>query len=103
MATKFVYSEQEVQEVTQKYQAGVSLEVLAAEYNKSVASVRMKLVKLGVYVAKGKAASKTDALISAVSPTKPVVKKANPGTKAAKAELVALHSELYNKFGPAPF
>jgi len=49
MATKFTYTETEVQEIVQKYQAGVSLDVLAPEYGKSVASVRMKLVKLGVY------------------------------------------------------
>lgn len=49
MATKFVYTDTEVQEVIAKYQAGVPLETLASEYNKSVASVRMKLVKLGVY------------------------------------------------------
>ena len=51
MATKFVYSDQDVQEITAKYQVGQSLEVLAVDYNKSVASVRMKLVKLGVYKA----------------------------------------------------
>jgi hypothetical protein len=49
MATKFTYTETEVQEIVQKYQAGVELEVLATDYAKSVASVRMKLVKLGVY------------------------------------------------------
>lgn len=49
MATKFVYSDSEVTEITAKYLAGVTLEVLANEYAKSVPSVRMKLVKLGVY------------------------------------------------------
>jgi hypothetical protein len=49
MATKFTYTETDVQELVQKYQAGVELSVLATEYSKSVASVRMKLVKLGVY------------------------------------------------------
>ena len=49
MATKFTYTETEVQEIVKKYQSGVSLDVLATEYAKSVASVRMKLVKLGVY------------------------------------------------------
>ena len=49
MATKFTYTDTDVQEIVQKYQSGVSLEVLATEYHKSVASVRMKLVKLGVY------------------------------------------------------
>jgi hypothetical protein len=54
MATKFVYSDTDVAEITAKYVAGISLEVLAVDYNKSVASVRMKLVKLGVYKAVGK-------------------------------------------------
>ncbi len=49
MATKFTYTETETQEIVQKYQSGVSLDVLATDYAKSVASVRMKLVKLGVY------------------------------------------------------
>lgn len=49
MAVKFTYTESDVQEIVQKYQSGVSLEVLATDYAKSVASVRMKLVKLGVY------------------------------------------------------
>ena len=49
MATKFTYTDTEVQEIVQKYQSGVSLDVLATDYSKSVASVRMKLVKLGVY------------------------------------------------------
>jgi hypothetical protein len=49
MAVKFVYTDTEVQEITEKYAAGIALDVLAADYNKSVASVRMKLVKLGVY------------------------------------------------------
>lgn len=103
MATKFTYSPQEVQEVTQKYLAGVSLEVLAQDYNKSVASVRMKLVKLGVYVAKGKASSNIDAFTDALSPPKPATKKSSTMTKAARAELASLHSSLYNQFGAAPF
>lgn len=49
MATKFVYSDSEIAEIVAKYKAGTSLEVLADAYSKSVASVRMKLVKLGVY------------------------------------------------------
>jgi hypothetical protein len=49
MATKFTYSDTEISEITEKYLSGVSLDVLATDYNKSVASVRMKLVKLGVY------------------------------------------------------
>lgn len=49
MATKFTYTESDIQQIVEKYSSGVSLDVLATEYSKSVASVRMKLVKLGVY------------------------------------------------------
>ena len=49
MSTKFTYTESDVKEIVAKYTAGTSLDVLAVEYSKSVASVRMKLVKLGVY------------------------------------------------------
>ena len=49
MAVKFTYTETETQEIVEKYSSGVTLEVLATDYAKSVASVRMKLVKLGVY------------------------------------------------------
>jgi hypothetical protein len=49
MATKYVYSDSEISDITVKYLAGVSLDVLAETYSKSVPSVRMKLVKLGVY------------------------------------------------------
>lgn len=49
MATKFTYTESDVKQIVEKYSSGVTLDALATEYNKSVASVRMKLVKLGVY------------------------------------------------------
>jgi hypothetical protein len=68
MATKFTYTETETQEIVAKYQAGVELEVLAADYAKSVASVRMKLVKLGVYQkATTKASSKAATVVVAKS------------------------------------
>jgi hypothetical protein len=51
MATKFVYTESELKEIAAKYAQGVALEALAEQYTKSVASVRMRLVKLGVYKA----------------------------------------------------
>jgi ribonucleotide reductase beta subunit family protein with ferritin-like domain len=63
MATKFVYTDSEIKEIVHAYSYGASLETLADRYNKSVASVRMKLVKLGVYVAKktaSKAPTKTE-------------------------------------------
>jgi hypothetical protein len=51
MATKFVYTELELKEIAAKYAQGVTLETLAEQYTKSVASIRMRLVKLGVYKA----------------------------------------------------
>ena len=81
MATKFVYSEQEVKEITEKYTAGTSLEILAEQYAKSVASVRMKLVKLGVY-------------------QKPA--NAQPSASAAKAENLATYKACLAAVGYAP-
>jgi hypothetical protein len=52
MATKFVYTDSEIAEIVSLYKKDTQLETLADRYNKSVASIRMKLVKLGVYVAK---------------------------------------------------
>lgn len=95
MATKFVYTDSEITEITAKYLAGIALEELAEAYNKSVPSVRMKLVKLGVYVAKGKtsAAAKT----SGVSVTKPTVKA------ATKAEISKTFRDELAVVGPALF
>ena len=60
MATKFTYTESDVKEIVAKYTSGTTLDVLAVEYNKSVASVRMKLVKLGVYQKATTRSSKLD-------------------------------------------
>ena len=79
MAAKFVYTDSEIAEIVKKYKAAVSLEQLAAEYNKSVASIRMKLVKLGVYEAK----------------------KTTTSTKQTKAEVNTEFAQAYKTFGPA--
>lgn len=60
MATKFTYTETELAEIVKKYKAAVSLELLAAEYGKSVPSIRMKLVKLGVYEKQAPTAGESD-------------------------------------------
>ena len=92
MATKFVYTDSEITEITAKYLAGTALEELAETYNKSVASVRMKLVKLGVYVAKGKTSAAT----------KPTVAKTT--VKAAtKAEISKTFRDELAVVGPALF
>lgn len=72
MAVKYTYTEIEVLEIVAKYAAGVALDTLAQEYNKSVASVRMKLVKLGVYnkVTKATAAPKDAAVTKKSATTK---------------------------------
>lgn len=80
MAAKFVYTDSEIAEIVKKYKAAVSLEQLAEEYNKSVASIRMKLVKLGVYEAK----------------------KTTGSTKQTKAEINTEFAQAYKTFGPAP-
>lgn len=49
MATKFTYTAAEVAAITAQYTQGVALELLAEQFGKSVASIRMKLVKLGIY------------------------------------------------------
>ena len=92
MATKFTYSESEVSEIVAKYAAGETLEVLASQYNKSVPSVRMKLVKLGVYKAAAKAGT---------------VKLAEDKPKLSKKEEARanklLFEDLLYEHGVAPF
>lgn len=75
MATKFVYSDSEVTEITTKYVDGVSLETLAQDYNKSVPSVRMKLVKLGVYQKATKPAATTKTATTTAEKKKPSTSK----------------------------
>ena len=91
MATKFTYTETEIQQIVEKYSSGVSLDVLATEYSKSVASVRMKLVKLGVYQ-KATAVAKP----RATSTTKPSAKA------ITKSENSALFFSCLNAVGLAP-
>lgn len=91
MATKFTYTESETQQIVEKYSSGVSLDVLATEYHKSVASVRMKLVKLGVYQ-KATAVAKPRATGTA-----------KPSAKAVtKSENSALFFSCLAAVGPAP-
>ena len=57
-ATKAVnYSDELTAKVISDYQEGVDLDIIADEIGKSVRSVRSKLVREGVYVAKPKTAS----------------------------------------------
>ena len=46
--------------IVDQYQAGVSVDEIAGDIGKSVRSVRSKLVREGVYVAKAKPAAKRD-------------------------------------------
>jgi hypothetical protein len=94
MVAKFTYTESEVSEIVAKYAAGETLDVLALQYNKSVPSVRMKLVKLGVY-----RAAKTSA------PSAPGATEAKPKlTKREedKANKLLFEDALY-ECGVAPF
>lgn len=90
MATKFVYSDSEVQEIMTQYSLGVSLDSIAMAYNKSVPSVRMKLVKLGVYQKPVK---------TAVAKTK--VATAEKSAPTTKAEVQQLFARAMQLGGPA--
>ena len=91
MATKFVYSDTEITEITAKYLAGDSLELLAETYAKSVPSIRMKLVKLGVYQKQAK---------TATTKTSSEAKKPASTTKSA---ILADFKRAYDLVGDAPF
>jgi hypothetical protein len=100
MAVKFTYTETETQEIVQKYQSGVSLDMLATDYAKSVASVRMKLVKLGVYQkASTRASSKLDGWREVIS---------NPPAKSAefpktKSGILAYYKSCVSAVGYSEF
>lgn len=49
----YTYTDSEFEDITSRYEKGETLESIQVLYpSKSVASIRMKLVKAGVYVAK---------------------------------------------------
>ena len=52
------YTPEMTAQIVEQYQAGVSVEDLAASIEKSVRSVRSKLVREGVYVAQPKATAR---------------------------------------------
>jgi hypothetical protein len=55
----YVYTEKEFTEIKLMYENGQDLETIQGLFpDKSVASIRMKLVKAGLYVAKSKPAAK---------------------------------------------
>ena len=56
----FVYAPGEFEKIKFEYSNGSTVESLAQKYEKSVASIRMKLVKAGVYIKKTATAEKTD-------------------------------------------
>ena len=99
----YVYSAEEFEEIKQKYASGTSLEVLAEEYSKSVASVRMKLVKAGVYqkVTPAKTSKSIDGWREAIVPTA----KPSSGrmSKAKLAEEAKRQSILLRDYGAAIF
>ena len=72
--------------------------MLAERYSKSVPSIRMKLVKLGVYVAKKPSKAKQHSSEDANIPT--TEKFSLPTSKAA---LVAHYKDCINYVGEAPF
>ena len=58
MAKSVNYTTEMTNAIIAQYEAGVSVESIAADIDKSVRSVRSKLVREGVYVAKPKATSR---------------------------------------------
>ena len=97
MATKYTYTDTEIQEISQKYLLGETLEALADTYQKSVQSIRMKLVKLGVY--QSKAAKKPS---STTTKTQADPKPKLTAKQAAKANRDLFDLMLF-QYGPAPF
>lgn len=98
MAAKYTYTDAEVQEISQKYALGESLETLAELYSKSVQSIRMKLVKLGVYKAKATAKPGGSTTQKAQVDPKPKL----TAKQAAKANRDLFDLMLFEA-GPAPF
>jgi hypothetical protein len=79
----YKYTDEEFAEIKLAYANQVSLETLALKYNKSVASIRMKLVKAGVY-------QKSSA-----------TKQTSTVSKATKLETQKTFLYYYNGYGPA--
>ena len=86
----YTYQPGEIEQIEQRYQAGATLEQLAQDYNKSVASVRMKLVKRGTYV------KQTTTKTTTTQPTA----KAQPTTKG---EVLLAYKQALGWVGAAPF
>lgn len=82
----YVYTVEEFDAIKSKYLAGVAIESLAEQYNKSVASIRMKLVKAGIYQKQTTSSSKPSST-----------------SKSALAEEAKRQAILLRDFGPAPF
>lgn len=92
MAAKFTYTDNEISEIVAKYQSGADLSVLAETYAKSVPSIRMKLVKLGVYQKNTSSKSKANT---------PAVKTG--GFPKTKGELAVYYKAAHDAVGDAPF
>lgn len=56
----YVYTPAEWASIVMEYNAGTSLDTLATKFNKSVQSLRMKLVKAGIYQKQSKTAAKPE-------------------------------------------
>jgi hypothetical protein len=90
----YTYTEAEFDDVKAMYAADVSLEDIQAKHtSKSVASIRMKLVKAGLYKAAVKSSTKTTSV--AKEPVKP--------KSTSKAAMLADFKAAWDAVGPAPF
>jgi hypothetical protein len=89
----YVYTPKEFEEISLLYQNGQSLEHIQSLYpSKSVASIRMKLVKAGLY---NRAQSS--------GPTTPKVSKPATSSSVSKAGMLATYKHAEGKVGLAPW
>lgn len=91
----YVYTVQEFDDIKQRYAAGETLELIQSVYStKSVASIRMKLVKAGLYTPATKTTT-TKASGTTVVELEPFA------FPTAKGDIKALFKKCLDKVGPA--
>lgn len=97
----FKYTEVEFEDIKQQYSQGKSLETIQAVYpDKSVASIRMKLIKAGLYNKLPQATKRTSTSTTATATKVVQPSVAFPTTKAG---IRAVNQAAYDLAGPALF
>jgi hypothetical protein len=91
----YVYTPKEFEEISLLWQNGQSLEVIQSLYpSKSIASIRMKLVKAGLY---------NRAQSSAVPAAPKKAAKPTTSSSVSKAQMLATYKHAEGKVGLAPW